>query len=197
MGRPIVAECLDQIFLKARTHTRWQDRPVADEVLRRIVDLTVLGPTSANQSPARFIFVKSAAAKTRLIPLLSEGNRAKTLAAPVCAIIGYDLKFYDHLPRLFPHENARSWFEGKPGHVLETTALRNGTLQGAYFIIAARALGLDTGPMSGFDQEAVDREFFAGTSVKSNFLCNLGYGDPAGLHPRSPRFAFEEISSIV
>jgi 3-hydroxypropanoate dehydrogenase len=197
MGRPIVAECLDQIFLKARTHTKWQDRPVADDLLRRIVDLTVLGPTSANQSPARFVFVKSPEAKLRLIPLLSEGNRAKTLAAPVCAIIGYDMKFYDHLPRLFPHENAKAWFEGKGASVLETTALRNGTLQGAYFIIAARALGLDTGPMSGFDQAGVDLEFFGGTPVKSNFLCNLGYGDPAALRPRLPRFVFDEISAIV
>ncbi|ADP70443.1 nitroreductase [Rhodomicrobium vannielii ATCC 17100] len=197
MGRPIVAECLDQIFLKARTHTKWQDRPVADDLLRRIIDLTVLGPTSANQSPARFVFVKSPEAKLRLIPLLSEGNRAKTLAAPVCAIIGYDMKFYDHLPRLFPHENAKAWFEGKGASVLETTALRNGTLQGAYFIIAARALGLDTGPMSGFDQAGVDLEFFGGTPVKSNFLCNLGYGDPAALRPRLPRFVFDEISAIV
>ncbi|MBJ7534798.1 malonic semialdehyde reductase [Rhodomicrobium vannielii ATCC 17100] len=197
MGRPIVAECLDQIFLKARTHTKWQDRAVADDLLRRIVDLTVLGPTSANQSPARFVFMKSPEAKLRLIPLLSEGNRAKTLAAPVCAIIGYDMKFYDHLPRLFPHENARAWFEGKGASVLETTALRNGTLQGAYFIIAARALGLDTGPMSGFDQAGVDLEFFAGTPVKSNFICNLGYGDPAALRPRLPRFVFDEISAIV
>ncbi|KAI95272.1 nitroreductase [Rhodomicrobium udaipurense JA643] len=197
MGRPIFAECLDQIFLKARTHTKWQDRPVADDLLRRIVDLTVLGPTSANQSPARFVFVKSPEAKLRLIPLLSEGNRAKTLAAPVCAIIGYDMKFYDHLPRLFPHENAKAWFEGKGASVLETTALRNGTLQGAYFIIAARALGLDTGPMSGFDQAGVDLEFFAGTPVKSNFICNLGYGDPAALRPRLPRFVFDEISAIV
>ncbi|WKW50995.1 malonic semialdehyde reductase [Rhodomicrobium lacus] len=197
MGRPIAAECLDQIFLKARTHTKWQDRPVADDILRRIVDLTVLGPTSANQSPARFVFVKSPEAKLRLVPLLSEGNRAKTLAAPLCAIIGYDLKFYEHLPRLFPHENAKAWFEGNDAAMLEATALRNGTLQGAYFIIAARALGLDTGPMSGFDQTAVDREFFGGTAIKSNFLCNLGYGDPAALRSRLPRFAFDEISATL
>ncbi len=156
-----------------------------------------MGPTSANQSPARIVFVTSAEAKQRLSPHLSEGNRAKTMTAPVCAIIGYDLKFYDHLPMLFPHTDAKSWFEGKPEKHIETSAFRNGTLQGAYFIIAARALGLDTGPMSGFDNAGVDREFFAGTSVKSNFLCSLGYGDPSGIFPRSPRFSFEEMAKII
>jgi 3-hydroxypropanoate dehydrogenase len=156
-----------------------------------------MGPTSANQSPARIVFVRSHEAKKRLEPYLSEGNRAKTMSAPVCAIIGYDMKFYEHLPKLFPHADAKSWFEGKPEAVIESSAFRNGTLQGAYFIIAARALGLDTGGMSGFDNAGVDREFFAGTTVKSNFLCNLGYGDPAGLFPRSPRFTFEEIAKVV
>ena len=165
--------------------------------MRQLVDLMKMGPTSANQSPARIVFVRSPEGKKRLEPHLSEGNRAKTMAAPVCAIIGYDLKFYDHLPKLFPHADARSWFAGKPEQHIETSAFRNGTLQGAYFIVAARALGLDTGPMSGFDNAAVDREFFAGTGVKSNFLCNLGYGDPTGLFARSPRFSFEEMASIV
>jgi 3-hydroxypropanoate dehydrogenase len=197
MAEAVAKACLEQIFLEARTHNKWQDKPVPDDLLRQLVDVMKMGPTSANQSPARIVFVKSPEAKKRLEPHLSEGNRAKTMAAPVCAIIGYDMKFHDHLPRLFPHADARSWFAGKPDQIVETSAFRNGTLQGAYFIVAARALGLDTGPMSGFDNAGVDREFFAGTSVKSNFLCNLGYGDPAGLYPRSPRFSFEEMATIV
>ncbi len=197
MAGPLSKDCLDQIFLEARTHNKWQGKPVPDELLRQLVDIMKMGPTSANQSPARFVFVKSAEGKARLAPHLSEGNRAKTLAAPVCAIIGYDLRFFDHLPKLFPHADAKSWFDGKPADQIETSAFRNGTLQGAYFIIAARALGLDTGPMSGFSNAGVDAAFFAGTSVKSNFLCNLGYGDVAGIFTRSPRFSFEEIAKIV
>ncbi len=197
MTGPIAKECLDQIFLQARTHNKWQDKPVPDDLLRQIADVMKMGPTSANQSPARIVFVRTPEAKKRLEPHLSEGNRAKTMAAPVCAIAGYDLKFYEHLPKLFPHANAKSWFEGAPEPFIEASAFRNGTLPGAYLIIAARALGLDTGPMSGFDNAGVDREFFAGTSVKSNFLCNLGYGDPAGLFPRSPRFTFDEMASII
>ncbi len=197
MAGLIAKDCLDQLFLQARTHNKWQDKPVSDEALRQLVDIMKMGPTSANQSPARSVFVRTQEAKGRLEPHLSEGNRLKTMSAPVCAIIGYDLKFYEHLPKLFPHADAKSWFEGKPDEIIETSAFRNGTLQGAYFILAARALGLDTGPMSGFDNAGVDREFFAGTSVKSNFLCSLGYGDPSGLFPRSPRFAFEEIATIV
>jgi 3-hydroxypropanoate dehydrogenase len=197
MGGPVSKECLDQIFLEARTHNKWQDKPIPDGLLRQLVDIVKMGPTSANQSPARILFVKSAEAKARLAPHLSDGNRAKTMAAPVCAIIGYDLQFYEYLPKLFPHTDAKSWFVGKSAEQIEISAFRNGTLQGAYFIIAARALGLDTGPMSGFDNAGIDREFFAGTSVKSNFLCNIGYGDPAGIFPRSPRFSFEEIAKIV
>ncbi|MBI4725580.1 MAG: malonic semialdehyde reductase [Rhodomicrobium sp.] len=197
MAGVIAKDCLDQIFLEARTHNKWQNKPVPDELLRQLVDIMKMGPTSANQSPARIVFAKTPEAKKRLEPHLSEGNRAKTMDAPVCAIIGYDLKFYEYLPKLFPHTDAKSWFEGKPEPEIETSAFRNGTLQGAYFIIAARALGLDTGPMSGFDNAGVDREFFAGTSVKSNFLCSLGHGDPAGVFPRSPRFAFEEMASIL
>jgi 3-hydroxypropanoate dehydrogenase len=188
--------CLDQLFREARTHNAWQNRNVPDELLHQIVDLLKLGPTSANCSPARFVFVKSPEAKKRLEPFLSEGNRDKTMKAPVCAIIGYDLDFYHHLPKLFPHADAKSWFAGNEKKIAET-AFRNGTLQGAYLIMAARALGLDCGPMSGFDNEAVDREFFAGTKVKSNFLCNLAYGDPKGLFPRSPRFSFDEMARIV
>jgi len=188
--------CLDQVFRAARTHNAWQERDVPDETLHAIVDLVKLGPTSANSSPARFLFVKSRAAKERLKPHLSEGNRDKTMKAPVCAIIGYDLDFYQHLPKLFPHTDAKSWFAGKAKKI-EETAFRNGTLQGAYLIMAARALGLDCGPMSGFDNQGVDREFFAGTNIKSNFLCSLGFGDKAALFPRSPRFAFDEMARII
>jgi 3-hydroxypropanoate dehydrogenase len=188
--------CLDQIFRDARTHNAWRDQDIPDALLHELVDLVKLGPTSANCSPARFLFVKSRAAKERLKPHLSEGNRDKTMKAPVCTIIGYDLDFYEHLPKLFPHTDARSWFAGKPKKI-EETAFRNGTLQGAYLIVAARALGLDTGPMSGFDNQGVDAEFFAGTNIKSNFLCSLGYGDPSVLFPRSPRFAFDEIAKIL
>jgi 3-hydroxypropanoate dehydrogenase len=188
--------CLDQLFREARTHNAWHDRDVPDALLHQLVNLLKLGPTSANCSPARFVFVKSRDAKERLKPFLSEGNRDKTMKAPVCAIIGYDLDFYHHLPKLFPHADAKSWFAGNEQKILET-AFRNGTLQGAYLIMAARALGLDTGPMSGFDNAGVDKEFFAGTKVKSNFLCNLGYGDGAALFARSPRFAFDEMAQIV
>ena len=188
--------CLDQLFRNARTHNAWRDEDVPDALLHEIVDLAKFGPTSANCSPARFLFVKSRQAKERLKPHLSEGNRDKTMKAPVCAIIGYDLDFYQYLPKLFPHTDAKSWFEGDDEKIFDT-AFRNGTLQGAYLIMAARALGLDCGPMSGFDNEGVDREFFAGTKVKSNFLCNLGYGDATGLFGRSPRFSFDEMAKIV
>ncbi len=187
---------LDQLFLTARTHNAWQDKDVPDALLHELADLLKMGPTSANASPARFVFVKSKEAKARLMPHLSEGNRAKTLAAPVCTIIGYDTEFYEKLPQLFPHADARSWFVGKPAHI-ETTAFRNSSLQGAYLILAARALGLDTGGMSGFDNAGVDKEFFPEGKIKANFLCNLGYGDPKGLFGRSPRFAFDEFCKIV
>jgi 3-hydroxypropanoate dehydrogenase len=187
---------LGQVFLDARTHNAWQEKDVPDALLRRLVDVLKMGPTSANCSPARFVFVKSKEAKERLKPHLSEGNRDKTMKAPVCTIIGYDLDFYEHLPKLFPHTDARSWFAGKPEKIKET-AFRNGTLQGAYLILAARLHGLDCGPMSGFDNAGVDAAFFSGTSIKSNFLCNIGYGDPAGVQPRSPRFSFDEIAKIV
>ncbi len=195
MTGTIDAMALDQIFLKARTHNVWLKKDVPDELLRRVVDVCKMGPTSANCSPARFVFVRSPEAKAKLKPHLEEGNRDKTMAAPVTAIIATDYKFYDYLPKLFPHANARSWFAGKKEHA-DTTAFRNGTLQGGYFIIAARALGLDCGPMSGFDNAGVDADFFAGTDWKSNFLCNLGYGDASGLFPRSPRFTFDEMARI-
>lgn len=197
MTIPLSDDVLDVLFRDARTHNAWKDRDVPNEVLRQLVDLVKMGPTSANCSPARIIFVKSHAAKERLKPFLSEGNAEKTMTAPVCAIIGHDLEFYDHLPQLFPHNpDAVNWFKGMPDHIA-TTAFRNGTLQGGYFILAARALGLDTGAMSGFDNAGVDKEFFAGTEIKSNFLCNLGYGDHDALFPRSPRFAFDEMAEII
>jgi 3-hydroxypropanoate dehydrogenase len=187
---------LAQLFHDARTHNAWGDKDIPDSLLHEIVKLVSLGPTSANCEPARFLFVKSREAKERLKPHLSEGNRDKTMKAPVCTIIGYDLDFYEHLPKLFPHTDARSWFAGKPKKI-EETAFRNGSLEGAYLIMAARALGLDCGPMSGFDNEGVDREFFAGTNIKSNFLCSLGYGDPSVLKPRSPRLHFDDMARIL
>jgi len=187
---------LDQLFRDARTRGAWHDKDVPDSLLHELVDLVKLGPTSGNCSPARFVFVKSREAKERLKPFLSDGNREKTMKAPVCAIIGYDLEFYEHLPKLFPHTDAESWFAGKHEKIKET-AFRNSSLQGAYLILAARALGLDCRPMSGFDSAGVDQEFFAGTSVTSNFLCNLGYGDDSPLRPRSPRFDFDEMARIL
>jgi 3-hydroxypropanoate dehydrogenase len=196
MSAPLDDTALRQLFLDARTHNKWQDKDVPDALLHQVIDAAKMGPTSGNCSPARFVFVKSAEAKERLKPHLSDGNRDKTMQAPVCAIIGYDLEFYEHMPKLFPHTDARSWFAGKPEKIRET-AFRNGTLQGAYFILAARSHGLDCGPMSGFDNAGVDEAFFAGTSVKSNFLCNIGYGDVSGVRPRSPRFSFTEMARIV
>ena len=195
-SKPIDQAALETIFLHARTHNAWLDKPVSDETLQQLVGVVKMGPTSANCLPARFHFVKSPAAKERLLKHVSSGNREKTKAAPVTAIVAYDLEFYEHLPKLFPHGDAKSWFTGNDAMIQET-AFRNGSLQGAYLIIAARALGLDAGPMSGFDKDGVDKEFFAGTATKSNFLCNLGYGDPAGLFDRLPRFEFGEMAAIL
>jgi 3-hydroxypropanoate dehydrogenase len=196
MAQAIDDAALAQLFLDARTHNKWQPKDVPDSLLHQLVEVLKLGPTSANCSPARFVFVKSKEAKERLKPHLSEGNRDKTMQAPVCAIVAYDLEFYEHLPKLFPHTDAKSWFAGNPEKIKDT-AFRNGTLQGAYLILAARAHGLDCGPMSGFDNKGVDAAFFSGTSIKSNFLCNIGYGDPAGVRPRSPRFSFDEMAKIA
>ncbi len=196
MSYALDAASLSQLFLSARTHNVWLDKPVTDELLTQIVDIMKLGPTSANCEPVRIVFVRSVEAKARLKPFLSQGNSDKTMKAPVTAIIGYDLKFYEQLPRLFPHTDARSWFTGKPEHIQET-AFRNSSLQGAYLILAARAMGLDCGPMSGFDQAGVTAEFFAGTDIKANFLCNLGYGDASTLKPRLPRLSFDELAKIV
>lgn len=186
---------LDQLFRGARTHNSFHG-PVSDEQLHALYELMKWGPTSSNCQPARIVFLRSAEAKERLKPALSAGNRDKTVAAPVTAILAYDLNFYEHLPRLFPHnQSARSWFEGKADTPIH--ALRNGTLQGAYFIIAARALGLDCGPMSGFDHAKVDAAFFPDGRVKSNFLCNLGQGDPSQTFERLPRFGFDEVCRII
>lgn len=187
---------LDLIFRKARTHNGWLDKPVSDELLRQVYDLMKWAPTSANCSPARILFIRSESAKKRLLPALIEGNVEKTRAAPATAIIAQDHEFYEKLPQLFPHADARSWFAGNQT-LIDTTAFRNATLQGAYLIIAARALGLDAGPMSGFDNTKVDQEFFKGTSIKSNFLINLGYGDAEKLFPRSPRLSFDEAAQIL
>jgi len=187
---------MDLIFRNARTHNAWMDKPVSEVTLRALYDLMRNGPTSANGSPARLLFLTTEEAKQRLKPALSEGNMTKTLAAPVTVVVAYDLKFYERMPQLFPHEpDAINWF--KAPEVAQITAFRNGTLQGAYMMIAARAVGLDCGPMSGFDNAILDREFFPDGQVKSNFLCNLGHGDPEALFPRSPRLEFEDACEIL
>ncbi|MGA7782060.1 MAG: malonic semialdehyde reductase [Paraburkholderia sp.] len=189
-------DALDQLFREARTHNSWQDKPVDDALLKHLIELALLGPTSANCSPGRFVFVKSPEAKEKLRPAIAAGNLEKTMAAPATVIVGTDMAFYDHLPKLFPHADARSWFVGNDKMIAET-AFRNATLQGGYLIIAARAVGLDAGPMSGFDAAKVDEAFFAGTTVKSNFLINLGYGVSSRLFARSPRFTFDEAARIA
>jgi len=201
MNQPLSQDALNQIFLEARTFASnpnpWQDRPVEDAQLEQIWNLARMGPTAANSSPARIVFVRTPEAKARLKPALDAGNVEKTMNAPVTAVVGTDLAFYEKLPYLFPHTDARSWFAGKSEAELFPGALRNSSLQGAYLIVAARALGLDCGPMGGFDSAKVDAEFFAGTTIKSSFLINLGYGRRDTLHPRSPRLAFADACSIV
>ena len=193
---PLDAYALDLLFRQARTHNRFTDQPVTDDELRALHALLKQGPTSANSSPARIVFVRSVAAKERLLGCVSPGNVEKTRAAPVTAIIGTDMAFYEKLPFLFPHADAKSWFVGKK-EFADTTAFRNSSLQGGYFIIAARAIGLDCGPMSGFDHARIDAEFWAGTTVRTNFICNLGHGDPAKVHARNPRLPFDEACRIV
>lgn len=197
MSAVIPEQALATLFTAARSHNGWLDRPVDDALLHEAWNLARMGPTSANSSPLRVAFVKSAEAKARLKPTLMEGNVTKTMSAPVVAIFAHDSRFFELLPRLFPHTDARPWFDG-PGkeEVARVTAFRNGTLQCAYFMLAARALGLDCGPMSGFDNAAVDREFFPDGRFKSNFICGLGYGDSAKLFPRSPRLEFDEACGI-
>lgn len=190
---------LKVLFFDARTQNKWLDTPVSDAQLKELVDLVKWGPTSVNCSPMRLVFLKTAEAKARLKPHLMPGNVDKTLTAPVTAIVAHDLAFYTEMPKLFPHMPAvKDWFTGpeKAAHA-ETTAVRNATLQGGYLILAARALGLDTGAMSGFNNAGVDAEFFAGTQLKSNFLLNLGHGDASGVFGRSPRFTFDEMAKII
>ena len=194
--RPLSDAALAQLFTEARTRNAWSDRPVPEDLLHRLYDLTKFGPTAVNATPARFVFVTSPEAKARLAPLMSDGNREKTLQAPVNVIIGQDIEFHETLPKLFPHApGAKDWFADEAGR--RETAFRNASLQGGYFLLAARALGLDVGPMSGFDAAGVKAEFFAGTTVEPNFIVNLGYGTDENLFPRSPRLAFEEAAEIL
>lgn len=187
---------LNQLFTQARTFSAWQDKAVTSEQLHQLYELTKFAPTSTNGSPARFVFVTSPEAKAKLKPALAEGNVAKTMSAPVTVIVAADYDFYDYLPQLFPQTDAKSWFVGNQA-LIDATAFRNSSLQGAYLIMAARALGLDTGAMSGFDNATVDAAFFAGTNTRSNFLINLGYGDVAKLYPRNPRLSFEQAALVV
>jgi 3-hydroxypropanoate dehydrogenase len=196
MTQQLDGSALDQLFRQARTHNAWTTAPVSDAKLRELYDLMKWGATSANSSPARIVFVSSAEAKEKLKQAIAPSNLEKTVTAPVTAILATDYEFYEKLPQLFPHADAKSWFVGNQA-LIDTTAFRNSSLQGAYLILAARSLGLDTGPMSGFDNAKLDELFFPGTKIKSNFLINLGYGDSAGLFPRSPRLSFDEAASIV
>jgi 3-hydroxypropanoate dehydrogenase len=196
LPRVVSADALDQIFREARTFRAWLPEPVPVELLRRAYELARLGPTSANSSPARFAFLVTRQAKERLRPALAPNNIEKTMAAPVTAIVAWDTEFYENFPRLFPHADARSWFAGNQA-LIDETALRNGSLQGAYFILAARSLGLDCGPMSGFDAAKVNAEFFPDGKWKANFLCNLGYGDRSKLGPRDPRLEFDEACVVL
>lgn len=189
-------QALDTLFRTARTANAWQDRPVPAELLREIHDLMKFGPTSANSCPLRIVFLQSTEAKHRLKPFLLESNVEKTLSAPVVAIFASDMRFHEHLPFLFPHADAKSWFEGNDALIAET-AFRNSSLQAAYFMLAARARGLDCGPMSGFDAAGVNGEFFADGRFKVNFICNLGYGDHSKTFPRSPRFGFDQIAQVL
>lgn len=196
MNEAINPGALKTLFTDARTHNGWQDIPVSDATLREIYDLMKWGPTSANCAPARFVFVRTPEGKEKLAPALSSGNLAKTLAAPVTAIVAWDSEFYERLPELFPHGDARSWFTTSP-ELAQETAFRNSSLQAAYLIFACRALGLDTGPMSGFDPQKVDAAFFTGTSLKSNLLINIGYGDASKVYARLPRLTFEDACGLA
>jgi 3-hydroxypropanoate dehydrogenase len=196
LSRRVDERVLEVLFREARTHNAWLPQAVPEGVLREAYDLAKMGPTSANASPARFVFLTTEAAKERLVPALMPGNVDKTRSAPVTVIVAQDMEFYEQLPRLMPFFDARGWFVGNPALIADT-AMRNSSLQGAYFMLAARALGLDCGPMSGFDAGKVDAEFFPDGRWRANFICNLGYGDPAALHPRAPRLAFEEACLVL
>jgi 3-hydroxypropanoate dehydrogenase len=197
MSKLLNDEGQNLLYRDARTHSVWLDKPVDDAILRQAYDLARMGPTSANMCPMRIVFVKSKEAKEKLKPCLDAGNVDKTMKAPVTAIIAMDIHFFDKLPVLFPHADAKAWFKDLPAPVLEYIALRNSSLQGAYFMLAARGLGLDCGPMSGFNNQKLDEAFFAATTIKSNFLCNLGYGDASKLHPRNPRLSFDDACKMV
>lgn len=186
----------ETLFTTARSFNSWLDKPVPERVLHEAYDLAKMAPTSANCSPMRVLFLRTNAAKQRLKPLLAQGNVEKTMTAPVTAILAHDMSFYQYLPKLFPHADAKSWFEGNDTLIAQT-AFRNGTLQMGYLILALRGVGLDCGPLSGFDAHGVDKEFLSDCPFKSNFLLNIGYGDKTGLHPRSPRFEFDEVCSIL
>jgi 3-hydroxypropanoate dehydrogenase len=196
MNTSLDDQALNQLFNDARTYSHWQGRPIAEAVLQKLYALTRMGPTSANCSPARFVFVMTPAGKERLKTTLAPGNVDQTMSAPLTVIVGSDQEFHEKLPQLYPHTDARAWFAGND-ELIRSTAFRNSSLQGAYLILAARALGLDCGPMSGFDNDKVDAEFFQGTSIRSNFLINVGYGNSSKLHDRSPRLSFEEACQIV
>lgn len=189
-------DCINQVFREARTHNVWLPQPVAADLLRQVYELSALGPTSANTTPARYVFLTTPQAKERLRPALAPANVEKTMAAPVTVIVAWDTEFHEKLPKLFPHKDMRAVFVGKP-ELIEVTAFRNSSLEGGYFILAARALGLDCGPMSGFDAAKVNAEFFPDGKWKSNFLCNLGYGDPTKLFPRNPRLSFDEACLVL
>lgn len=193
---PVSRIDLETLFTHAHTHSVWLDKPVDDALLAKAYDLAKMCPTSANGNPMRVLFLRSKEAKARLKPCLNAGNVEKCMQAPVVAVAAMDMEFYEHLHKLYPHVDAKKWFAGKP-QVIHDTAFRNATLQGAYFLLALRAVGLDTGAISGFSNEKVDEEFFAGTSYRSNFIINIGYGDESKLHPRNPRFTFEEACKIL
>jgi 3-hydroxypropanoate dehydrogenase len=197
VSRAVNDEALELLFRNARTHRQWRNEPVTPQMLMAIYDLMRWGPTTNNTSPARIVFVVSSEAKERLRPHLNKGNVEQTMRAPATAIMAYDLHFYEMMPKLSPNPNARESWSQKSEPELQQAAFRNASMQGGYFIMAARALGLDCGPMSGFDNAGVDREFFAGTAIRSNFLCNLGYGDEAGLRPRAGRLGFDEACRIL
>lgn len=195
-GSIVNDQALDQLFRQARSYNGWQDKPVSDIQIQSIIDLMKMAPTSANCQPGRFKFLRSRTAKERLKPHLIEANVDKVMTAPVVVIIGHDLEFYENLPKWFPHTDARSWFVGNEA-LIETTAFRNGTLQGAYLMLAARAIGLDCGPMSGFDNAGVDEAFFKGTPIRSNFICGIGHGDSKSIFDRSPRPTFDDLAEIL
>lgn len=196
MRHALDLKVLDQLFTNARTHTQWHERPINEATIRRLYDLTKMGPTSANGCPARFVWIHSEAAKQRLQPCLAPGNVDQTMSAPLTVIVAMDMEFYEKMPELYPHTDARAWFVGNDA-LIQETAMRNSSLQGAYLIMAARSLGLDTGAMSGYDAAQLDKEFFAGTRWRSNFLLNIGYGDDAKVHKRHPRLSFEDACQLL